>query len=330
MAEYLFESARVRVLENSIVGRERLEYLLQAKDLREAVARLGEMGIEPVTDADGHFLREDTLLGVLHRAYGELADLISQAPELRLWLYQYDCNNVKAAIKGFARKIDPRSMMFDFGTLDVKQVIGMTESGKFDALPANMAKAAAEAVTAYAKNRNPQQIDLLLDKACFADMLAEAEKGKVPFAKNLVKEKIDLTNLLMTVRILRRGGGKADRDFLEAAMIAGGKMEASYFLSLYDMGEEKLWSKLYYSEYGRISKQLSDPSRTLTDIEREADNFWMESIRQANLIPYGSEVLVAFLLAHEYEVRNLRILLAGKEAGLSNETIRERIRNSYV
>ncbi len=330
MAEYLFESARAHVLENSMVGRERLEYLLQARDWSETVSRLGEMGIDCVTDADGRLLREDTLLGVLRRAYGELADLISQAPELRLWLYQYDCNNVKAAIKGFAREIDPRSMMFDFGMLSVEQVIEMTKSGKFEALPANMAKAAGEAVASYSKNRNPQQIDLLLDKACFADMTADAAQSGVQFAKELVAEKIDLTNLLITVRILRRGGSNTDRVFLEDALIGGGKNDVSYFLSLYDLGEEKLWSKLYYSEYGKISEQLFETSRTLTDVERVADNYWMESIRRAKLIPYGSEVLIAFLLAHEYEVRNLRILLAGKEAGLSNETIRERIRNSYV
>ena len=40
--------------------------------------------------------------------------------------------------------------------------------------------------------------------------------------------------------------------------------------------------------------------------------------------------MVAFLAAHEYEVKNLRILLSGKEAGIAVATIRERIRDSYV
>ena len=47
-------------------------------------------------------------------------------------------------------------------------------------------------------------------------------------------------------------------------------------------------------------------------------------------VPSGLEVMIAFLAAHEYEVKNLRILLSGKEAGIPVATIRERIRDSYV
>ena len=41
-------------------------------------------------------------------------------------------------------------------------------------------------------------------------------------------------------------------------------------------------------------------------------------------------VLIGYLLGSEYEVRNLRILLAGLEAGLPAATLRERMRESYV
>ena len=53
-------------------------------------------------------------------------------------------------------------------------------------------------------------------------------------------------------------------------------------------------------------------------------------IKETKFIPIGLEVMVAFLAAHEYEVKNLRILLSGKEAGIPTATIRERIRDSYV
>ena len=39
---------------------------------------------------------------------------------------------------------------------------------------------------------------------------------------------------------------------------------------------------------------------------------------------------IGYLLGSEYEVRNLRILLAGLEAGLPAATLRERMRESYV
>ena len=64
--------------------------------------------------------------------------------------------------------------------------------------------------------------------------------------------------------------------------------------------------------------------------EKLADNYWMSLILENKFIPAGLEVMIAFLAAHEYEVKNLRIVLSGKEAGIATATIRERIRDSYV
>lgn len=330
MADYLFESARVRALETAIVGRERTEQLLQCKSVEDMLDRLREWGVELVFDTDGKFLREETLSARLRKIYAELEAMLPHAKELELFRYQYDCNNVKAAIKGFFRKIDPRSMMFDFGTVPLEDVIRMVQAEQLDTLPQAMRNAAGEAMAAYAKSRNPQQIDLLLDRACFADMLAAAGESRVAFVLRLVKEKIDLLNLTITVRMLRRGGGAREKSFWQSSLIDGGLLSHSYLSELYDAGEDALWSRLYYTSYGKISEMLAGGEKRLTDVERCADNLWMSTIAEAKLIPYGSEVLIAFLLAHEYEIRNLRILFAGKETGLPVETIRERIRDSYV
>ena len=69
---------------------------------------------------------------------------------------------------------------------------------------------------------------------------------------------------------------------------------------------------------------------SLSAAQTAADNQWMERIREAKMVPYGPPPLIGYLLGSEYEVRNLRILLAGLEAGLPAATLRERMRESYV
>ena len=331
MTDYLYHSARIRTLEGAILGREKLDRLLSAGSEEELLALLREYGVSPVTDAEsGRLLREETLLGILNRAYGEIKALAPDEAVLLLWRYPYDCNNVKAAIKGFIREIDPRSMMFDFGTRKIETVIRMAEIGNFEGLAPAMAIAADEAMRAFAKTKNPQQIDLLLDRACYADMLAAARNSRVAFAERLVREKIDLTNLQIIVRILRMKSGESGRTLLREALLSGGAFSQDFLLSLFEAGEDVLWDRVYYTEYGKLSEAVAATDRSLTAVERSADNFLMEHIREAKYVSYGAEVLIAFLQAHEYEVRNLRIILAGKAAGLSAETIRERIRESYV
>ena len=327
MADYLYASARVSAMENRLIGRERMGLLSDETDASGVCDRLTEYGIEPVRDQSGAILREETLLGILRRAYADVCEMLPDDPIARIWLYPYDCNNVKAAIKGFSRGIDPRGMMFDFGTVDVETVVDMVRTNRFEGLAPHMQAAAGEASEAYAKTGNPQLVDLYLDRACYADMLGAA--GANAFCYALVKMKIDLTNLLSLIRVLRMRSGDAGERLLLDAWIEGGALSVDFLREQYRLGEESLWSALRSTEYARFAHGLGENS-TLTEIERRCDGCFMDRVREVKFIPFGAEVITAYLLAVECEVRNLRIILAGKEAGISAATIRERIREGYV
>ena len=66
MADYLFGSANIRTLENAIIGRERIEKLLNTKTIDEAWSLLSDWGVNVLRNSeDGKPLREETLLGIL-------------------------------------------------------------------------------------------------------------------------------------------------------------------------------------------------------------------------------------------------------------------------
>ncbi len=331
MADYLFGSANVRTLENAIVGRDRIAQLAEAKSADEAYALLAEYGVTLCrSEESGAVAREETLLGILRSAYARVTELVPDSGALLLWLYPYDCNNLKAAIKCAARGIEPYSMMFDFGSVSAEQVVQAVATGVFDAFPSEMRTAAAEAVATFAKTNNPQVVDLILDRACYADMLEAARASKNDYVLRIVTAKIDLTNLMILLRVLRMRSGEAGRMLLEEALLSGGQLSTGALLECYASGEDTLWVCLKRSDYRDFADLFYVSDKSLTAAERIADNALMKIIREAKFIPMGLEVMVAFLLAHEYEVRNLRIVLSGKEAGVDTQTIRERIRDSYV
>lgn len=331
MADYYFESGRVHVLEKRLVRRENIEQLLSAKDSEQLIRLLTECGVPVVTDpADGRLLREKMLLGILRAAYRDLGERVQTDPGLRLWLYPYDCNNVKAAIKGYYLGIDPRDMMFDFGTVGVDGVIASVAARRFEELPSHMAAAAVTAMEGYAKNRNPQMIDLTLDAACYADMCAAAKESKSAFVTDLVTLKIDLSNVMMLVRILRMQSGENGKRLLADALIEGGTLSKKTLTEWFECGEETLWDHVYHSALSDWAVAVVKTDKSHTAIERTADAVFMARVREARWTPVGIEPLVAFLIATEYDVRNLRIVIAGKEAGLDREKIRERIRDGYV
>ena len=330
MADYLFGSANIRTMENAIIGRERIERLLNTKTADEAWALLADWGVTVVRNADGDPMREETLLGILKGSYDRLTELAPDSNALRLWLYPYDCNNLKAAQKAFIRNIDPSSMLFDFGTLSASNIVKMVETGNYEGLPANMQESAQVAMDEYAKTKNPQVIDLIVDKACWRDMLDAAKASGEEFVIRLVKTRIDLLNSMIALRILRMKSGEVGKVLFADAVLEGGKLACERMTDCMAGGEDALWELLRYSDYSRFAESFAKSDKALSTAERLADNYWMSLILENRFVPDGLEVMIGFLAAHEYEVKNLRILLSGKEAGIATATIRERIRDSYV
>ncbi len=329
MSDYVYGGAYLRTLENAIIGGDRLERLLGARDLEAAYALLEEFGVRVMRNEAGVPLREATLSAHLRAALGEVLALAPESPVIRMWLYPYDCNNLKASIKGAFRGVEVRGMLFDFGTVLPDTLELAVRDRRFDAFPTHMRAGAVAAMDTYAATRDPQQVDLILDRACYLDML-EASAAGSDFVRALLSLQIDLLNTVMALRVIRMGGGAAASALLEAARIPGGSLSWPSAEELLSGGEECLWAQLHATRYERYADAVRAAGGSLQAAERLSEDARMEKLREAAYLPMGEDTMVAFLLAHEYEVRNLRILLAGIEVGLDRVTLGERIRKSYV
>lgn len=325
MENYLFAVGRISALETKLIGREKLERLLSAPDIERCADLLAEFGVDVKRDPETNaLLREETLLERLRRAYAEVEDGADQAAFTRIFRWQYDCNNIKAAIKCVKRGVDPADMIFDFGNFSAPVVIECAEKNDFENLEEPFSSAARNASDAFAKTGNPQWVDLILDRACYVAMLADAEENA--FAKQIVIEKIDLINLLTCLRLMRMRSGEAGKMMLRDSFIEGGELEKDTLEKVYETGEDDFWEMVSCSEYAPLAKATNGTGASLTEIERAADLVWLSFVEQAKWNVFGQEILLAYLVAVETEVRNLRIVLAGVEAGLSPKTIGERIR----
>ena len=336
--EYMYASARIRAMENRLVGRERIDVLVDSRSSEDVMAKLAEYGISPANRGDGAVHadeavgggREEMLLSFLKTACDEVWEAVPE-PEAFVWFrYPYDCNNLKTVIKCQIRGIDPADMLFDFGTVAADETVTRLTENKLEVFSPAMAAAVVEAREAYAKTGDPQQIDAILDKACYADMLAVASAAGNETILGWIKAKIDLVNAMMCLRILRMKRGETGKIFLDSSLLEGGFLPLSFFDEAYADGEEALWTGLYRSPYERFAREVEGTDGSLSAIERCADNHWMALVRKDAKVPFGAEVAGGYLIGCEVSVKNLRIILAAKDAGLSSDVLRERIRESYV
>ena len=328
---YLYAGARIRVLENALVGQERLEKLLACESVDACAALLDEWNFGIVRNPEtGVFDREATLTARLSDGYREVLSSADGVAFAKIWLLPYDCNNIKSAIKCLRRGLDCDRMLIRlYGGIPTETVRTAVEKREFGLLPEPFATAARDACGQLERTGDPRVVDSVLDRACYAGMLALAKESGVPLAEKLVVRRIDLTNAMIALRGCRMGG-EVGRRTLGEFFLPGGKVGEPDLASWSEAGEETLHSRLHHTDCERFAKRAAETDGTAAALERAADDELMEVAREAKMVSFGAEILVGYLIAREYEVKNLRILLAGKSVGLTTDALRERMRLSYV
>ena len=322
--EYMYSSARIRALETKMATREDILRFCDMDNSGAIVQMLSEYGFD---NEDSALSREDMLTGVLERGFEDVLSM-ECAYAVKFLQYQYDCNNIKAILKCNARGISYVDMLLPLGSVSIDKAIEAFENRDYSAYPSAMAEAIVSAQEAFVATANPQKIDFIIDRACFCDMLAAANDCGINLAKRLAEAKIDLVNIMQTVRLLRMKLGEQSSALLDEAYIEGGTLDKDCLLNAFsDM--DGFLSEIIRSKYYSLAQMISDGDE-LGQIEKTVDNIYLDIAKEAKTVPFGAEVAIGYIFALEYEIKNIRIILASKDAGLPTEVIRERLRDCYV
>lgn len=322
--DYIYASARVRAGEAVTFRGEDYTRLAEAADFEEALRLLSERGFPILRTTDGQPLVEASLDAYLQKAFATVAESVPDGGVFAFLRYPYDCHNLKSVLKCSVTGRNWEELFLPLGTLDRETVARAVETRDFSLLPPAMAEGTAAAMAAYASSRDPQQIDRLLDNACFADMLDSASGYSEKAFLRLVQIKIDLQNLLTALRLLRMEADGAD---FMSFYLSGGTLSPAFFGDVSAEGENdplrSFEKKVEHTPYARLS---GAGALSPSELERLADEIYLGEVSRLSSGTYGPQVIAAYLVRKEYEAKNLRILLAGKKAGLPSEAIRVRLR----
>jgi V/A-type H+-transporting ATPase subunit C len=346
--DYIYACARISAVEGGLIGSERCARLSDTKTAAEFFRALEEYGVhtqvkETASESTALAQLESALTGLLTDAFSLVSRIAPQPKLFDFFRYPYDCHNIKSALKSSLRGTEPDMLLLPFGTVEPSAAATLAsqreEKVAAGLLPQHMSAALHEAAEFYAKTGDPQLIDVTLDAACYKDMTELAESYGCEYFVQLVRTKTDVTNFLTAVRLLRMSGAHINLGYFERMSLPYAKLGLDFFAPAFDFEsgsaserEAALLARLrhtpYSALYDKITAAQGRPS--LTYVEKQCDDFYLDTSKSARGVLYGPEPLGAYIIAREYEVRNLRIIAAGKLAGLKAETIKERLRSSYV
>lgn len=306
---YVYAVARIRALETKLLPKAFFIRLTELVSYDEALKALSEHP-EYRQDIEGLKERaafESILINQLKRLYSLVNELTRDKEITDVFLLRYDIENLKGLL------IAGESKSADIGVFGIQTLKDCMAKKDFRLL----GKDFEEFIIKINDIKEPQRIEFLFDKF-YLGLLGEALlKTQSPFLEHIYKTIIDLFNIKISLRL--------SKILLEKTFLGGGYIEKDFFYKQEVLALKEFSNTAYYELVkGLLERKL--------DVHPDVilDDYLMGIIKEAKYFHFGIEPLIGYIFAKEYEVKNLRRILAGKFFGLEQELVKNSLEVSYV
>ena len=261
---------------------------------------------------------------VLGYAEGQLYDLIAR------YLRKFDAWNVKTVLRGIYTDSPREDVEVDLiraGEFDDRLIERLLEADRIEDVITILDRtifgdALADAFEEYEGTGVLVPLENAVDRTFYEHLLEDLPSSKpVELYREFLEAEIDFRNARNALRLARSG---ADVD-PSAYFIEGGTLFTARELDVLVGDLDELIARIEGSQYGDEIGDALDELRevdSLIAFERALEAALMAySKRLGNVHPLSVSPVIAYILAKEREVKNIRAIARGREAGLSESDI---------
>lgn len=309
--EYAYAVARIRANELSLLGAADVEQIILAPSAAAAEQLLRDKGYEDM-DAKAQ------------QTWDLLTEILPKAGELDFLIIKNDFHNLKALIKSLFAGSPADAHFIRPCVYDPQDIAQALQAKRFEALPACMHACAETAYDLLAATADGQLADSVIDRQCLETTRSMAAGLHNAFAAQLADMMCAFANIRVAVRAMRTGKGE---DFLGKALCNCAALPKQELMEACALGGKALQEFL---QEGPYREALEAMERSGTAFEKYCDDALLAHALPAKSSSFGLEPLVAFYLAREAEIKNLRIVRSARQNGVAAQEIRRRVRQLYV
>nr|MBQ6242921.1 V-type ATPase subunit [Lachnospiraceae bacterium] len=322
MKDYIYEVARIRVMENSLLTRSDFDQLLAAPDHEAALAYLADKGWgggAGTSDAESMLKAEEDATWDLMR------ELLGEGHELDILRLTRDYHNLKAAIKDLyaSSGLAPERLYLEGGTIPPEEIRKAVEEKNFDRLPPAMQEAAVQAHQTLSRTGDGQLCDGIIDKAALDALTAAAQDAPDPVLTAYAVTTVVNADIRIALRAAAAGKNAAE---ISAMLAEAPDLDLNMLAEAAVGGKTNVAEYLKNTPYASLADALS---RSMSAFECACDDLMIDRIlpQKGEVIQMGP--LAAYVIARETEIKSVRLLLTGLQNGLPREQIRESLRQCY-
>ena len=317
----------VRLKELELLTPDLLERMLKAEDLADVETLFrGTIYGEYLTEEFSESFEE----ALDHAQEDLLKELVEIVPDPKVvWIYtmRLTFHNLKALIKAELLDQNFDELFIYDGFYSLEQIKTAIRTGQASGLPSSLLESIKEVREHFEESNSLQGIDIILDRKYLYSQRKIADAIDEPELTKEVVSFIDFTNILMVARGIKQ---KRSRNFMSTALSSHGSILKEELLDCVEGDLEQFTNYLKTTSYGEMMETIIQNNIiNLSQLERLCDNYLTSFYETAQTQAFGPLPVLALLNAKAIEIKNLRLIITGKRVGLSEEQIRERMRETY-
>lgn len=336
-SNYAYTTARVRAMKSKILPNETYPRLMNMgideiarfigeSEYKEDVDELARQyeGVDLIEHALNRNLAV-TFTKLINISEGEVNYLITEK------LKKYDIWNIKTILRGKYCKASTEEILEAIvaaGSLSYTFLSSLAAKSNYEEVISELENTEYYAILKNYNGTNLSEIENQLDKMYYAGLFAATggskSKDRKLFAR-FTRIGIDIKNITTLFRLKK--AGITDPDMMDLMIDGGLKLKLKDIERLLPLSFEDFIAELgKYPYWEEISDVVSPDMQSLIDVESRLKKHRLKSAASfSNVYPLSIVPIMDYMLSKQNEVNNLRIVIRGKAANLSDEVIREQL-----
>jgi len=339
-SKFAYSVGRIRVLETSLLNQNEVERMIGAPNAENAFRILNELDFSSHLDEVKEMTQFQKILDAGLLDIKNI--LIKIAPYqwfLNILWYYYDIHNIKLILKANLlekNQNEIKNFYSKLGIIDLEilEKLIFDEEKESLNLPLNdekiILKEIIEIKKEFAKEKDPQIIDLRLDKIYLKLCFNISKKLSNNFITNFITNLKDLYNINIFIRAKIQN---KDSEFLEKSLATHGTLNKKFYLNMFKDDLDSFITSTKNSVFASlIQKSLTyyKKNNSLLKFDKLADDYQTNFIKKAKIITFGPEPLLSYFWAKKNNAQIIRMIMVNKLNGASPDEIRERVRELYI
>lgn len=321
----------VRVLEKKLLTKNKLDRMIDAETPEEVLKLLGDTEYsQNMSDIQNAQDYEVILKRETERVFNLVRELSNDTEIVDILSLKYDYHNLKVLLKGKLSGNDFSYLLMDAGTQKADKLKLRFDTKHYSEFPDEFSKAINEVEKDFDEKKDPQRIDIIVDKYYYINLLRIARKVNVPLITNYVEGLVDFQNIITLFRVKKQ---HRDMKFLETVVHEGGTIPKNKIVASLNDTPEVITQNFRREKLGAFlvdGVEAFNESKRLSEFEKISDNYLMELNKESKYVVFGPEPLFTYLVAKEREINALRMIMVSKINNISSDKIKGRLRETYA